>query len=58
MLRYQIWSTTKGMLIAVSAPDAAGNINVQQAILMGAQVAKQALNVELSSLSSALFVRN
>jgi len=51
-------SVTADGVLVVSAPDAAGNINVQQAILMGAQVARQALNVELGSLSSALFVRN
>ena len=49
--------TTDGVLV-ISAPDTAGNIDVRQAILMGAQVAKQALNVELSTLSSALFMRN
>jgi hypothetical protein len=49
--------TPDGVLV-VSAPDAAGSIDVRQAILMGAQVVKQALNVELGSLSSALFVRN
>ncbi|OQB39452.1 MAG: The GLUG motif protein [Candidatus Hydrogenedentes bacterium ADurb.Bin179] len=49
--------TPDGTLV-VSAPDSAGEVNVQQAILMGAQVAKQSLQVELGSLSSALFVRN
>ena len=49
--------TPDGVLV-VSAPDTAGHVDVQQAILMGAQVARQALQVELSSLSSALFVRN
>jgi len=32
-------------------------VDVKQAILMGAQVAKQAIQVELSSLSSALFIK-
>jgi hypothetical protein len=50
-------SVTQNGVLVVSAPDAAGSIDVQQAILMGAQVAKQSLQVELSSLSSALFVR-
>ena len=48
--------TPNGVLV-VSAPDNAGQVNVKQAILMGAQVARQAMQIEISSLSSALFVR-
>ncbi|NLA40436.1 MAG: hypothetical protein GX874_03350 [Smithella sp.] len=51
-------SVTADGVLVVSAPDAGGNIDVQQAILIGVQVVRQALNVELSNLSSALFVRN
>ena len=48
--------TATGVLV-VTAPDTAGSVDVQQAILMGAQVVRQALNIELNSLASALFVR-
>jgi len=50
-------TVTTGGTLVVSAPDTAGQVDVKQAILMGAQVAKQALQVELSSLSSALFIK-
>jgi len=50
-------SVTPAGVLVVSAPEGAGQVDVKQAVLMGAQVARQALQVELSSLSSALFVR-
>ena len=50
-------SVTADGVLVVSAPDTAG-VDVQQAILIGAQVARQALRVELSSLNAALFVSN
>jgi len=51
-------SVTADGVLVVTAPDAAGSIDVRQAILMGAQVVRQELQVELGTLTSAVFVRN
>ncbi len=55
-LQMTVTVTPDGVLV-VSAPDAAGAIDIRQAILMGAMVARKALQVEPGSLSAALFVR-
>ena len=44
-------------VLMVTKPAGSEGIDVRQAILAGAQVTKQAFRVELSSLTSAMFVR-
>jgi filamentous hemagglutinin family protein len=54
-LQLHVEVTAEGVLV-VTAPTSAGGVDVSQAILMGTQVARQELQLDLKSMTSALFV--
>ena len=54
-LQMRVEVTAEGVLV-VTVPASAGSVDLSQAILMGTQVARQELQLDLKRVTSALFV--